>query len=258
MKTVALTLKTGVNESRCRSRKTGVIVLFCFFRTLLSAADTLGPPINDRVAGEKLARELRAMQPGQNLDLNGSLKLSTTNSPDRTIPIKTRAVVGDKEWRSIYETVDRVEPNQRLVILHIVNQRPVYENKSGAAEPVHLTGDQATNSFAGSDFALLDLGLEFFHWPVQSIIAKEMRKGRGCQVLESRPEKTNLYSRVVSWIDEESKGLLMAQAYDAKGKLLKVFEVKRVNKEDGQLREAEIRNRQTKSSTRLQFDSSKE
>jgi len=83
-----------------------------------------------------------------------------------------------------------------------------------------------------------------------------MRKGRGCHVLASSPAATNLYSRVLSWIDEETSGLLMAEGYDAGGKVLKEFEVKAFKKVAGrwQVREMEIRNRQEKTGTRLQFD----
>jgi outer membrane lipoprotein-sorting protein len=101
----------------------------------------------------------------------------------------------------------------------------------------------------------MDLGTEFFHWPRQVLTKREMRKGRGCDVLESRPARPALYSRVVSWIDQETSGLLMAEAYDASGRLLKEFEVKGFKKVAGQwrVREMEIRNRQLKTATRLQF-----
>lgn len=117
-----------------------------------------------------------------------------------------------------------------------------------------VVGDRATNAFAGSDFAALDLGLEFFHWPHQVLLTREMKKGRGCDVLESRPAQVSLYSRVITWIDQETSGVLMAQAYDARGKLLKEFEIRKFDRSAGQVREMEIRNRQTKRSTRLHFE----
>jgi hypothetical protein len=60
---------------------------------------------------------------------------------------------------------------------------------------------------------------------------------------------------VLSWIDQEQGGLIMAEGYDARGKLLKEFEVKSVKKVAGQYQvsEMEMRNRQDKTSTRLQF-----
>ncbi len=112
--------------------------------------------------------------------------------------------------------------------------------------------------FAGSDFWIADLGLEFFHWPEQKILKKEFRRNCACEVLEStNPQPaTNGYSRVVSWIDEDSGGIVHAEAFDAQNKLLKVFDPKSFKKVNGQwqLQEMEIRNVQTGSRTRLEFD----
>ena len=116
--------------------------------------------------------------------------------------------------------------------------------------------------FAGSDFWMADLGLEFFHWPEQKILKHEMRRGRACKVLESTnpSSTTNGYSRVVSWIDNESGGIVQAEAYDFKNKLLKEFAPKSFKKVNGhwELQEMEIRNVQTGSRTRLEVDLEKE
>ncbi len=114
--------------------------------------------------------------------------------------------------------------------------------------------------FAGSDFWVADLGLEFFHWPAQKILPKtaNLKRGRDYTLLESTNPNpsTNGYSRVLSWIDKETGGILEAEAYDASGKLLKEFAPKSFKKINGQweLQEMEIRNVQTGSRTRLEFD----
>ena len=104
----------------------------------------------------------------------------------------------------------------------------------------------------------VDLGLEFFHWPQQKILRKENKRSRGCMVLEStNPNPSaNGYSRVVSWIDEESGGIVHAEAFDARNKLLKEFDPKSFKKVNGQweLQEMEIRNVQTGSRSRIEFD----
>jgi hypothetical protein len=79
-----------------------------------------------------------------------------------------------------------------------------------------------------------------------------------CNKLESvhpRP-KDKGYSRVVSWIDTDSGGIVHADAYDAKGERVKQFAPKEFKKVNGQwqLQEMEIRNLQTGSSTRIEFD----
>ena len=115
-----------------------------------------------------------------------------------------------------------------------------------------------TNAFSNSDFWLCDLGLEFFHWPQQKVLKKEIHRSCGCTVLEStNPSPTaNGYSRVLSWIDKESGGILEAEAYDIHDKLLKDFAPKSFKKVNGQweLQEMEIRNVQTGSRTQLEFD----
>jgi hypothetical protein len=89
-----------------------------------------------------------------------------------------------------------------------------------------------------------------------------MKRGQACKVLESKnPEpSTNGYSRVVSWIDNDTLGIVQAEAFDAKGRLLKEFAPKEFKKVNGQwqLQEMEIRNVQTGSRTRLEFNLEKQ
>ena len=124
----------------------------------------------------------------------------------------------------------------------------------------NLSGDRIMVPFGNSDFWIADLGLEFFHWPAQKILPKttNLKRGRDYTLLESTNPNppTNGYSCVRSWIDKESSGILEAEAYDAQGKLLKIFEPKSFKKVNGQweLSEMEIRNVQTGSRTRLEFD----
>ncbi len=112
--------------------------------------------------------------------------------------------------------------------------------------------------FAGSDFWAEDLALEFYHWPDQNIIKKEFKGGRGCMVLESiNPNPSpGGYSRVDSWIDEESLGIVHAEAFDSGGKLLKEFDPKLLKKVNGQwdLQKMEIRNVRIGSRTWIEFN----
>ena len=112
--------------------------------------------------------------------------------------------------------------------------------------------------FAGSDFWIADLGLEFFHWPDQRMLYSEMRRSRSCRVLESINPKPapGVYSRVVSWIDNESGGIVHADAYDSNGKVSKQFDPKDFKKVNGewQLEGMEIYDRVADSRTRIEFN----
>jgi hypothetical protein len=213
------------------------------------------PRLDDTAEGQKLARHLRTLAPSEPAEFQGALRISGSGSPPREVPITSKLTVGTNDWTSLY--VAKADPGteERLSIRRLTDQPNEYLwNRKG--QVLNLKGNDATNRFSGSDFALMDLGMEFLHWPKQVLVTREMRKGRGCDVLESRPDRPGLYARVLSWIDQETSGLLMAEAYDASGKLLKEFEVKGFKKVAGQwrVREMEIRNRQTKTSTRLQFN----
>ena len=125
------------------------------------------------------------------------------------------------------------------------------------------SGTEWVHPFSNSDFWAADLGLEFFHWPQQKVLPKptSLKRGRDYTLLESTnpSPSTNGYSRVLSWIDKETGGVLEAEAYDFNGKLLKDFAPKSFKKVNGQweLQEMEIRNVQTGSRTRLEFDLNK-
>jgi hypothetical protein len=113
-------------------------------------------------------------------------------------------------------------------------------------------------SFASSDFWLADLGLEFLHWPRQKLLKTEMRKGRWCNVLQSDnpSQKGPGYARVISCIDKESGGPILADAFDANGKRIKEFSIRSLKKVEGeyQLEEMQIVSHENRSRTRLEFD----
>jgi hypothetical protein len=62
---------------------------------------------------------------------------------------------------------------------------------------------------------------------------------------------------VLSWIDFETDGVVMAEAYSPSGELLKEFEIKSFKKDSGghwQLEEMEIRSVKSRSRTWMTFD----
>jgi hypothetical protein len=85
-----------------------------------------------------------------------------------------------------------------------------------------------------------------------------MKRSRSCRVLESiNPHPVaGGYSRVKSWVDNESHGILLAEAYDVNGNKVKEFAPKDFSKVDGQwqLQEMQISNVQTDSTTTVKFN----
>ena len=158
-------------------------------------------------------------------------------------------------WVSVYETLASADRpgGAKLTVIHTGGQPNRYElvepGAAGGTNAVakELTPEQTMVPFAGSDFWVADLGLEFLHWPDQRVLRKEMRHGKSCNVLESmNPQPVpGGYARVVSWVMIESPhGIVHADAYDAKGDVLKQFDPKNLEKVQGeyQLEEMEMRN----------------
>ncbi len=251
-----------------------------FAALLLFAFNAKAQNTNDlsqaEVQGRQLAQQLCEILPTGNFTNTGFLDMHKGDGQRFEFPLKCETIVTGTNWFGIYKAVDtRLGAACLLGIVHngtlpnlynffnpYLNGMPtlslVDRLNFNISRGAPLSGAETTNSFAGSDFWICDLGLEFFHWPEQKIIKHETRRTRACVVLESiNPHPTaGAYSRVDTWIDDETMGIVHAEAYDANGKLLKVFDPKSFKKVNGQyeLQDMEIRNVQTGSRTWIKFD----
>jgi len=215
------------------------------------------------IQGRRLAQQLLEQQrPAESFTNTGVLKVKDGRSRRSESPVKFQTITTTSNWLTVYEITGDQTNFARLTVIHDSNRPNQYDlQKNGMVKTSgegFLTGNEAMIPFGGSDFWAVDLGLEFFHWPEQKLLKRVVRSSRGCSVVEStNPDPaTNGYSRVVSWIDSESDGIIHAEAYDAKGKLLKEYDTKKLKKVNGQwqVEEIEICNDQTGSRTRLEFD----
>jgi hypothetical protein len=213
--------------------------------------------------GKELVEELLARKPKENIELLGTLVIRPAEGARLEVPIKWNVRVGSNSWQDIYQTQPSGDiPAQIMVVQHADGKPNQYmfavKTNDSPALPKPLDLSQVYQPFSGSDFWICDLGLEFLHWPQQRIIKKEMRKGRSCRVVESLNPKPapGAYTRVLSWIDLETDGIIRAEGYDDQNKLLKDFSIKRVKKVEGrvQLKEMEITNEKTDSRTSLNFN----
>lgn len=240
---------------------------------LLAAGGGVAATTNDlsdaEIQGRHLAQQLLEQGPSTNFVQNGVLNIRAGKGKHSQIPLRFQTTVNGTGWQTIFETTSQSN-RVRLIVMHKAGRPNEYFLREGLevldkeedGKSTALVDSKLMTPFAGSDFWVADLGLEFFHWPQQKLLKKEVKRSRGCSVLQSTNPGpfTNGYSRVVSWIDNESSGIVQAEAYDFKNKLLKEFAPKSFKKVNGQweLQEMEIRNIQTGSRTRLEFDLKKE
>ncbi len=222
-------------------------------------------PSKSNQAGQELAAELRNMPPVENSDITGVLKIrAATNNAE--IPVRAQVVMEGDKWKTIYTTkpTEKV-PATRIVVIHATNAPNEYyysranDSSSELPQPTPISIKAALETpFAGSDFTIGDLGLDFLHWPEQKRLTGELRLGRDCYLLESENPAAPEMVRVKLWIDKETGGLLVAQGYNAKGEKVKEFSLsgssfKKVNGRM-QLEKMTIYSPKKKSETVLRFD----
>lgn len=222
------------------------------------------PTATPQEEGQMLAAELSSAQPATNYFWSGELQVSGGTGNKFVIPVKISVILDSGSWRKEYEaTVTNGGYREKLVVIRDGTQTIRYlwgrckmGESFGALAAV--PSERLFQPFAQTDFWLLDLGLDFFSWPGQKVVKREMRRSSSCRVLESAPATvlTDGYSKVISWIDIKSGGIVQAEGYDAQKKRLKVFAPKEFDKVNGhwELKEIEIRNVQTGSRTYMKFD----
>jgi hypothetical protein len=250
-------------------------VLFLAFAATSQTTNGLS---DAEIKGQQLAQNILDQIPVSDFTEKGSLRIEDSHHKVINAPFVLNTYVTNDFWVAdyaieptnedgafVYEAIIELyishkhgQPNRYLFFqdkgYHDVSEVPI----SRLHRLIKLTTAKIMAPFADSDFWIADLGLEFFHWPEQKVIKHEERRTRECTVLEStNPDpSTGGYSHVDSWIDDESHGIVHAEAYDTKGKLLKVFDPKSFKKVNGQweLQDMEIRNVQTGSRTWIKFD----
>jgi len=222
----------------------------------------IDPADAPRLGNELVARLIRQV-PSANRTNDGLIKIEGSGGVTRSFPVQFVIAAAGSNWFSSYETrpLEGNGPRVKVTVTHAPGRPNTYEILESGQQPGNsprqLDRADTMVPFAGSDFWIADLGLEFLHWPGQKLIRKQLRKGQSCDVLESTTPNPapGGYRRVVSWLDIDTGGIVHATAYDADDRPLKEFEPKVFRKVKGewQLEEMEIRNLQKKTKTRIEF-----
>lgn len=250
-------------------------VNFCLlFFAFGAVAQTTNALSDAEIEGRALAQKILAQQPTDNFTNTGVLKIKDAKGIRSEMVVVCKTLVTATNWQTIYQASD-TNRYETLLVIHTGDQPNTYFYSTNFPAPIlgdipvlgnlfrsrqPLTLGEISAPFAGSDFSFADLGLEFFHWSQQKILPKttNLKRGRDYTLLESiNPNPTmNGYSRVLTWIDNETGGLLEAEAYDANGKKSKDFYPKDFKKVDGQwqVQTLVMENVQTGSRSRLEFD----
>lgn len=255
----------------CRKSHRVTLLLFCLFG-ISTGAQPVGTVSDTTIQGRQLAQKILDQVPPQNSTVTGILRIRSDEGTRSSIPVAFVIIAAGSDWESIYQATI-TNHSEILWIHHSASEanRYFWETNQPVESPDKLAAMEASlgelhplspaeimTPFAGSDFCLADLGLEFFRWPEQQVLKQEIHRSRGCMVLESTNPHAVAggYARVVSWIDTETLGIVEAYAFDVQGRKLKDFYPKDFKKVDGQwqVQTLVMENTQTGSRSRLEFE----
>ena len=237
------------------SRPTG---LLCLLAALLTGPLLADESTKAEREAQEIMQRVRTTRPPENSSVEGAFKVFHGRRLHAVIPFRSEVLVTATNWQVTYQTLPSTNslPQEKLIVIRDANSGLQY------CSSVTTNSPKAT-AFSGSDFLAADLGLDFLNWPKQRLLKKELRSSQSCHVIESTNPSTNSlpYSRVVTWLDIDSvrdfgaPAIVHADAYDARGKLLKEFEPKEFKKVDGQwqVEELQIENVQTGTKTKIEF-----
>jgi len=217
--------------------------------------------------GQALAKELRLVQLGIPGPITATFKIRKRDGTRVEHDVQKHTEQFENGWRDLFQiSKGSTAESEWLWIKHSAGASPSYKLAVSRQLPTapdafrNLNSEQAMASIGESDFWIVDLGLDFLHWPDQRIFQSKIkrRKGVACRLLESsRPTRSlSGYYRVRSWISIENGGIVYAEAFDINDRKIKVFEVAGVEKIEGvwYLKGLRIRNLRDKSMTVLEFD----
>jgi len=235
------------------------------YQAYSAAAATFDAPIvpaDPAAAGRELVARLLAMKPAESVTNEAVLRIRTNKNSQFEVPLRIEVQVTETNWSTTYRTVPTT--NAAAATVFTLTRRPSgrnhYELRRDDGDlkgSIHLTADDAMTPFAGSDFWLADLGMEYLQWPTQRLLKKEICRSQSCDKLESiAPEGlATPYVRVISWVDIDTGGPVLVEAYDAKGKMVKEFKPNDFAKVNGQwqVEELEISNLRTGSHSFIHF-----
>jgi len=180
---------------------------------------------SDTPTARELLALVRANQASQERDLNGKLRMSTS---EEKIVIPFRLFLRGNTIT--YQFTDKPE----ALILHLGEKTSRLDRSTGSGKTEKITGAKLDDPVRGTDISYEDLALKFLYWN-NAVVEKEKQTlmTRSCWIVRAVPsgKGESQYDMVRLWI-ESTGGLLQAECYSS-GKLIRRFSVRNVQSAHG-------------------------
>ncbi len=96
-----------------------------------------------------------------------------------------------------------------------------------------ISGSSRNDNFMGTDFTYDDMGERNIEEDTHKFLREEQLNGKKCWVVESVPKEPDMYSKRISWIQQDVLMLVKVEYYDRQDKLMKVLKASDISKVDG-------------------------
>ncbi|MFC5456535.1 outer membrane lipoprotein-sorting protein [Prosthecobacter fluviatilis] len=195
----------------------------------------LAPVLRAEEAQPKTAEEIiRIVQNSyalQNYKMNGQLRDDATG---RVEPMTL--TMQDRVMRFLFK-------NPPPEIVHLdMNTSPatLYQVRQGGSSVVPTS--QHGNKVRGMEFNYEDLSLGFLYWPRPQLMGDDRVSGQKCwRVRVTNPSKDGPYHAVDLWVHQGSGGAAKMAAWDRNSKIVKRYQVTKVQKVEGATTLKELR-----------------
>ena len=184
------------------------------------------------IKASELASRLSALRQNGSSYVRLRLEVKGASSQTLQLQIKERRTKSGTEV--VYQVLWPKERKGESVLLRMVGNRPA----SGAVfVPPNLVNaiDDLKAPLLGSDLAYADVIEDFFAWDQQVFLGTEEIDRVSCQIIESKPGKSDrsIYGSVRSWVDMKRLLPLRVEKYSSSGQLVRRIDSTRVVSDDG-------------------------
>ncbi|WP_395743248.1 outer membrane lipoprotein-sorting protein [Prosthecobacter sp.] len=180
---------------------------------------------------EQIIRIVQNSYALQNYKMNGQLRDDATG---RVEPLTL--TMRDRVMRFVFK-------NQPPEIVHLdMNTSPatLYQVRPGGSSVV--PDSQHGNKVRGMEFNYEDLSLAFLYWPRPQLMGDDRVSGQKCwRVRVINPTGEGPYHAVDLWVHQGSGGAAKMQAWDRNSKIVKKYQVTKVQKVEGATTLKELR-----------------
>lgn len=180
---------------------------------------------------EEILRLVRQSYAGQNQTLKGELRDDATG---RTEPLEL--TMGNQAMSFLF-----TNPPAETIRLDLgTSPSRLFQVIKGKSRQV--PSSQLGSQVRGMDVNYEDLSLGFLYWPKPQLMGESRVSGQKCWIVRvTNPSRQGPYYVVDIWVHQASGGAAKMEAYDRSSKVIKRYEVTKIQKVHGQNALKELR-----------------